>query len=53
MPKAARLVVQIPASTAASDPSDGGTLGTVALFSGVGLLVSLLAILLGLPIAWY
>jgi len=53
MPKAARTVVQVPASTASSEPSDTGALVTVALFSAVGLLVSLVAILLGVPIAWY
>jgi hypothetical protein len=53
MPKAARVSTPISASAAGSTQSDGSTLGTIALFSGIGLLVSLVAILMGMSIAWY
>jgi hypothetical protein len=53
MPKAARISAPVSASTASSEKSDSNPLATVALFSGVGLLASLIAILLGVPIAWY
>jgi len=54
MPKAARIATAIPASTASSEQSDRGSDGSslvaVALFSGIGLLVSLVAILMGVPL---
>jgi hypothetical protein len=53
MPKAVRISTPVPASAASSEKSDNNPLATVALFSGIGLLVSLVAILLGVPIAWY
>jgi hypothetical protein len=53
MSKAARLAVSRPASTVSSDKSDSHQLISVALFSGIGLLVSLIAVLLGVPGAWY
>jgi hypothetical protein len=53
MPKAARVSTPVSASAAGSRKSDGSQLVTIALFSGIGLLVSLVAILMGMPIAWY
>jgi hypothetical protein len=53
MPKAARISVPVPASTASSEKSGSGALVSIALFSAIGLLVSLVAILLGVPGVWY
>ncbi len=54
MPKAARVAASIPvAAEAASEKSDSGQLFAVALFSGMGLLISLVAIIMGAPGAWY
>jgi hypothetical protein len=54
MPKAARIVASSPASAIAStEKSDSGQLFTVALFSGIGLLISLVAIIVGVPGAWF
>jgi hypothetical protein len=53
MPKAARISVPIPASTASSEKSEGHPLVPVAIFSGIGLLASLIAILMGVPGVWY
>jgi hypothetical protein len=53
MPKAARIASSVSASTASSEKSDSNPMVTVALFSGIGLLASLVAILLGVPTAWY
>jgi hypothetical protein len=61
MPKAARVSAQIPASsassvpasTASSEKSESHPLVSIALFSGIGLLVTLVAILLGVQGAWY
>ena len=53
MPKAARISAQIPATTASSEKSDGHPLVSIAIFSGIGLLVSLIAILAGVPGVWY
>jgi hypothetical protein len=57
MPKAARVSVSIPAPsapTAASpEKSEGHPLVSIALFCGIGLLVSLVAILCGVQGAWY
>jgi hypothetical protein len=51
MPKAARISAQVPASTASSEKSE--SLVSIALFSGIGLLLSLIAILLGASGVWY
>jgi hypothetical protein len=48
MPKA-RISARIPAATALSEKSEG----PIAIFSGIGLPVSLIAILMGVPGAWY
>ena len=53
MPKAVRIAAPIPASTASSEKSDSHPLVPVAIFSGIGLLVSLIAIITGVPGAWY
>jgi hypothetical protein len=54
MPKVARIFVPIPdASAASSEKSDSGQFYAVALFSGIGLLISLVAIITGMPGAWY
>ena len=53
MPKATRVSVSIPASPASSDTPNGHPLVGIALFCGVGLLVSLLLILSGAQAVWY
>ena len=53
MPKAARISAQVPASTASSAQSESHPLVSIALFSGIGLLLSLIAILLGASGVWY
>jgi hypothetical protein len=53
MPKAARISARIPASTASSEKSENHPLVSIALFSGIGLLASLIAILMGVQGAWY
>jgi hypothetical protein len=52
MPKAARIFARVPASTASSEKSESHQLVSIALFSGIGLLVSLIAILLGVSGVW-
>jgi hypothetical protein len=53
MPKAARVSAPAPASAASSEKSESSALVSIALFSAIGLLVSLVAILMGVPGAWY
>jgi hypothetical protein len=53
MPKAARISAPIPASTISSERSESHPLVSIAIFSGIGLLVSLIAILMGVQGAWY
>jgi hypothetical protein len=53
MPKAARISAPVSASKASSDKSDSYPLVSIALFSGIGLLASLIAIIMGVPGAWY
>ena len=60
MPKAARVSAVIPESSASSKPyeaaseqSEGHPLVSIALFCGVGLLISLISILMGVQGAWY
>jgi hypothetical protein len=59
MPKVARIAVKIPASTAlpastaSSEKSESNTFVSIALFSGIGLLVSLIAVLLGVSGVWF
>jgi hypothetical protein len=53
MSKAARLVVSRPASTASSDKSASHELISIALFSGIGLLITLVAIRFGVQGVWF
>lgn len=53
MPKATRVSLSIPASSVSSDKSEGHPLVLIILFCGVGLLVSLVAILMGIQLVWY
>jgi hypothetical protein len=53
MPKAVRVSTQIPASTASSEKSQSHPLVSIALFSGIGLLISLIAVILGVSGVWY
>lgn len=52
MPKAVRISAPVPASAASSEKSESSTFVSIALFSAIGLLVSLVAILLGVPGVW-
>ena len=53
MPKGVRIVASLPASKISSRKSDGHPLVTIALFSGLGLLVTFIAILCGMQGAWF
>jgi hypothetical protein len=53
MSKAARLIASRPASTASSDTSDTHELISIALFSGLGLLITLVAALFGVQGVWF
>jgi hypothetical protein len=53
MPKAARISARIPAATVSSEKSEGHPLVPIAIFCGIGLLASLIAILMGVPGVWY
>jgi hypothetical protein len=53
MPTAVRVISQISASAISSKKSDSSDFAAVALFSGIGLLASLIAILAGMPGVWY
>jgi hypothetical protein len=54
MPKATRVSVSIPVSPTTSDTSkESHPLVSIALFSGIGLLVSLVSILMGVQGAWW
>jgi hypothetical protein len=53
MPKAVHISTPIPASAASSEESRGSPLVSVALFCGIGLLMSLVAILMGDTGVWY
>jgi hypothetical protein len=53
MPKTARISAPVSSSTASSEKSDSSQLISIAIFSGIGLLVSLIAIIMGVPGAWY
>jgi hypothetical protein len=52
MPKAARFHAPVPAATA-SEKSEAHPLVSIALFSGLGLLISLIAVLMGVQGVWY
>jgi hypothetical protein len=53
MPKAARISAPVPASAASSEKSESSAFVSIALFSAIGLLVSLVALLMGVPGVWY
>ncbi len=55
MPKAAaaRISAAVAVTTASPQQSEGHPLVPIALFSGIGLLVSLVAVLMGVQGAWY
>lgn len=53
MPKTVRFASTIPASYVPSRPFDFSQFVPIALFSGIGLLVSLVAILSGVQGVWY
>jgi hypothetical protein len=53
MQKAARISQSIPVSMASSEKSGNHPLVPIALFSGIGLLASLIAILMDVPGVWY
>jgi hypothetical protein len=59
MPKAARVSAAISASSkpseaaASSEQSEGHPLVSIALFCGIGLLISLISMLMGVQGAWY
>jgi hypothetical protein len=53
MPNTARIPASLPRSTVSSDKSSSDQFVTVALFSGLGLLASLIAILCGVQGGWY
>jgi hypothetical protein len=53
MSKAVRVSTPIPASRISSRESDSHQLVSIALFSGIGLLVSLVAVLFGVQGMWF
>ncbi len=52
MPKAVRISAAVPAPTVSTAPADNSFFA-VALFSGIGLLISLAAIIMGVQGVWY
>lgn len=52
MPKAATISKPITASST-SENSDRDQLVSIALFSGIGLLISLVAVIMGVQGAWF
>jgi hypothetical protein len=52
MPKAARISQSISRSSS-SENSDSAQFISIALFSGIGLLISLVAVLMGVQGVWY
>jgi hypothetical protein len=52
MPKAARIAKPI-VTASASENSDHAQLISIAIFSGVGLLISLVAVIFGVQGAWF
>ena len=52
MPKAARISKPIVAMSASKN-SDNSQLISIALFSGVGLLISLVAVIMGVQGTWF
>jgi cobalamin synthase len=53
MPKAVRFSTSIPVSSTSSEQSDYNQFVSVALFAGIGLLISLVVIILfNVPVVW-
>jgi hypothetical protein len=52
MPKAARILPSVSASSR-SENSDSSQFISIALFSGIGLLISLAAVLMGVNGVWF
>jgi hypothetical protein len=52
MPNAIRVSTPIDASAAASEKSGSHQLVAIGLFSGIGLLISLVAVILGVSGVW-
>ena len=52
MPKTARISALVPVSSASKN-LDSTQFVSIALFSGVGLLISLIAVILGVQATWY
>jgi hypothetical protein len=52
MPKAARISTSFPASTASAQ-SDSAQFVSIALFCGIGLLISLVAVMFGVQGVWF
>jgi hypothetical protein len=52
MPKVARISTSVPVSSEL-DNSDRAQFVSIALFSGIGLLMSLVAVILGVQGAWH
>jgi hypothetical protein len=52
MPKAVRVSTTIPSSVASSEKSESHPLVAIAIFCGIGLLVSLIAVLMGVKGVW-
>jgi hypothetical protein len=52
MPKAARIAKPIAASST-SENSDSAQFASIAIFSGIGLLISLAAVIMGVQGAWF
>jgi hypothetical protein len=53
MPTAIRISTPISASTDASKKSDSNQFVSIALFSGIGLLISLAVVLFGVQGVWF
>jgi hypothetical protein len=53
MPTAIRVSTPISDSTASSKKSDSNQFVSIALFSAIGLFISVVAVLLGVQGAWY
>jgi len=52
MPKAARISTPVAQSSSSAD-SDSSQFAAVALFSGIGLLISLVAVIMGVQGVWF
>lgn len=53
MTKAVRAAAQLPDLTAASEKSGSQEFVTIALFCGIGLFISVVAVVMGVQGVWY